>query len=77
MTKICTYRWFKSLNIQIPSEKRQRVIANAIVGDNLVAERGAFPFSQDNGGEVIRAVPFVHVPHLIAKVADIIHWHET
>ncbi len=51
-------------------------MANDIVGENLVAERGAFSFSQDIGGEVIRAVLFVYVPNLIAKVADIIHWHE-
>ncbi len=53
------------------------MMANDIVGENLVAERGAFSFSQDIG-EVIRAVPFVyvHVPNLIAKVADIIHRHE-
>ncbi len=74
--KYVQYRWFKSLNITIPGEKQQRTMASSIVGENLIAERGAFSFTRDNGGEEIRAAPFVYVPNLIAKVADIINQHE-
>ena len=42
------------------------------VGENLVAERGAFTFSRDKGGEEIRGVPFVYTPNFIAKVVEII-----
>ena len=36
-----------------------------IVGDNVAAERGAFSFPSDKGGEVIKKVPFVYVPIII------------
>ena len=47
-------------------------MARDIVGENLVAERGAFTFSRDKGGEEIP----VYSPNFIAKVAYIIHQHE-
>ncbi len=34
-------------------------------------------FHRTFGGEVIRAVPFVYVPNVIAKVADIVSEHES
>ena len=37
-------------------------LAKGIVGDNLVAERGAFIISSDRGREEIREVPFVYRP---------------
>ena len=46
-----TYRWFKSLNVSIASERKQRTLAKEILGDNLVAEKGAFSFPVDKGGE--------------------------
>ena len=46
-----------------------------IVGDNLVAEVGAFTFSIKDGGDEIREVPFIYVPNLIRKVADVIEQH--
>lgn len=73
---IHTSRWLKGLNVSIASEKKQREMADEIVGDNLVAERGAFTFSVDKGGEMIRDVPFVYCPNLIAKVADTVQHHE-
>ena len=47
----------------------QRRLAKSIISDNLIAEEGAFTFPNDSGGEV---VPFVHVPNLIAKSADLV-----
>lgn len=71
--KFSIHRWLKSLSISVSSEKQQRAMAKGIVGDNLVAERGAFTFSLEKGGEEIRDVPFVYCPNLIAKMADLIH----
>ena len=51
-------------------------MACEIVGENLVAERGAFTFLWESGGEEIRDVSFVYCPNLIAKVADIIQQHK-
>ena len=39
----------------------------SIVGENLVAETGAFMKRLDGGGEEICEVPFVYVPNLIIK----------
>lgn len=60
--------------MSIASEAKQRKMANTIVGDNLVAERGAFTFPH-KGGEVVREAAFVYCPNLIAKVADIVEHH--
>lgn len=51
------------------------MLAKEIVGDNLVAEKGAFTFSVDKVEE-IKEVPFVYCPNIIAKVADTVHNHE-
>ena len=69
-------RWLKGLNVTIASEMKQRAMAKTIVGENLKAEKGAFTFSQDKGGEVIREAPFVYCPNLIAKVTDSITHHK-
>ena len=50
-------------------------MARDIVGENLVAERSAFTFLWDKGGEEIRD-PFVYSPNFIANVADLIQQHE-
>ena len=46
-----------------------------IVGD-IVAEKGAFTFSMDKGGEEIKEVPFVYHPNLIATVSDYVEKHK-
>ena len=51
-------------------------MAQEIIGDNLQAERAPFSFSKDGGGEEIREVPFVFVPNLIRKVADVLAHNE-
>lgn len=68
-------RWFKTFHVSIASEKRQRKVAKELVGDNLVAERGAFIF-EEQGKEVVREVPFVYRPNLIAAIAEIVDKHE-
>ena len=69
-------RWLKSLNVVFPSEKEMRKIASTIIDDTMVAERGAFSFSSEDGGEEFREVPFVYFPNLVGKVADLINQHE-
>ena len=51
------------------------MLAKDIVGENLIAEKGAFTFSVGKVEE-IREVPFVYCPNIIAKVADTVHHHE-
>lgn len=51
-------------------------MAQEVLGHNVVAEMGAFTFPMDKGGEEIREVPFVYVPNLIAKIADVVTQHE-
>lgn len=68
-------RWLKSLNISVASEVRQRSLATDIVGDNLVAELGAFSFRGNGGGEEIKEVPFAYVPNLIRKASDLVEQH--
>lgn len=62
--------------MKFPSEKEMRKLASSIIDDTMVAERGAFSFPSEEGGEEFREVPFVYFPNLIAKVADIISQHE-
>ena len=57
------------MNISIASERKQRPLAKSIVGENLVAEMGAFTKRLDEGGEEICEVPFVYIPNLIIKVS--------
>lgn len=70
------FRWMKTLNVSLASEHKQRALARSIRDQNVVAEMGAFTFSAEGGGEEIREVPFVYVPNLIAKVADLVTLHE-
>lgn len=70
-----TYRWFKSLNVSIASEVKQRKMAAEVIGQDPEAEMGAFTVTVDKGEE-IREVPFVYFPNLIAKISDTIQQHE-
>ena len=63
------------MHIHVASEAKQRAIAKDIVGDNIVAEWGAFTFKRDGGGEDIRQTPFVYVPNIVRKVTDLIEMH--
>ena len=62
----------KGLHISVANEAKRRALAKDIVGDNMVAEMGAFSFKRDGGGEDIKEVPFVYVPNLIKKATDVI-----
>ena len=69
-------RWLKTFKVHLASEKRQRSLSKDIRGDNLEAEKGAFLFSREDGGEEIREVPFVYVPNIVRKVADLLTHNE-
>ena len=58
------------------SEAKQRVMAKKIVGDKIVAGKGAFTFPMDKGGEEIKEVPFVYRYDLIATVTDTVEKHK-
>ena len=64
------HRWLKTFNVSLASERRQRALASAEVGENLAHEMVPFSFSKEGGGVWIKDVPFVYVPNLIAKVND-------
>ena len=69
--QVSLYRWFKSFNVSIASERQQRQLASEKTGDNLVAEKGAFTFTTGKGQE-IREVPFVYSPNLMRVIADLV-----
>ena len=50
-------------------------MAKDLVGDNYKVENVPFSFTVD-GREVIKEAPFVYVPNLIQKVADVATSHE-
>ena len=61
--------------MSIASESSQRKLAQTIIGDDLIAEKGAFTVTT-NRGEEITEVPFAYHPNFIAKVADLVSQHE-
>lgn len=54
---------------------KQRRLAKGIIGDNMEGEMGAFTFKRDGGGEEIREKPFVYVPNIIRRAADLVEHH--
>lgn len=64
------YRWLKTFNISLASERRQRIMATTEAGDNLCHEMVPFVFPREGGGESFREAPFVYVQNLIAKISD-------
>lgn len=65
-------RWLQKFKIHLSSEKRQRSLASNIVGEAIQGENGAFICSKEGGGNEIKEVPFVYVPNLVQKVADLL-----
>lgn len=50
--------------VGIASEKKMRVEAAELVGDNLCAELAPFSFSHQDGGHLIKEAPFAFIPDL-------------
>ena len=53
-------------------EKRQRTLANTLLGENIEAEAAPMTFSLKGGGEEVKDVPFASVPDLTKKVLQIL-----
>ena len=60
------------MHISVASERKRRDLVKDVVGENMEAEMSAFSFRADGGGKEIREVPYVHVPNLIKKAADVV-----
>lgn len=58
--------------MSLSSEKRQRVVAKKVIGDNLEAEAIPLTFTLKKGGEEIRAAAFCYVPELLDKVVSLL-----
>lgn len=54
------------------SEKKQRVRANSLIGDNIEAESIPLTFPLKKGGEEIRAAALCYVPQLLQKVVSLL-----
>mgnify|MGYP003457212194 CR=1 FL=1 len=54
------------------SEKRQRLVAKEVVGDNLEAEMAPFCYSQPCSEDVIRVAAYAYAPNLIQKVTELL-----
>lgn len=58
--------------VAMASEKKMRVEASELVGDNLCAELAPFSYPYQDGGEIIRDAPYAYIPNLWEKVKDLL-----
>ena len=58
--------------VSLASERKMRVEATELVGENLCSELTPFSFPHKDGGEVIRNAPYAYVPNLWDKVKDML-----
>ncbi len=72
LTISCNLRWLNQWGISLTSEKKQRVVARQLLGDNLESEAVPLTFPlKKTGGEEVRATAYCYVPDLIRKVIDL------
>ena len=64
-------RWLKGSGICLASERKQRQLAAALVGDNLDAEIAPFTFLTASRNEEIRGAPHAFIPRLQHSVFDL------
>lgn len=66
-------RWLQQWGISLSSEKRQRVVAKTLLGDNLDAEMVPLTHTfKKGGGEEVRASVYCYIPNLQKKLFDMI-----
>jgi hypothetical protein len=58
--------------VGLASERKMRVEASELVGENLRSELTPFSFAHKDGGEVIRSAPYAYIPNLWEKVKDML-----
>ena len=63
-----SFRWLKETGVSLGAEKKQRVLSNYLVGDNLEVELTPFSFAVSGGGEDIRDAPHTFTLSLTQKV---------
>jgi hypothetical protein len=61
--------------VSLASERKQRVLAKNITGDNYEVESVPFSFTVD-GVEVVKEAPFVYTRNLIRQVSDVVTNHQ-
>lgn len=61
-----------SWGVGLASERKMRVEASELVGDNLNAELTPFSFPHKDGGEVIQNAPYAYIPNLWEKIKDLL-----
>ena len=59
-----SYRWLSMWGVGVASERKMRLQASELVGDNLDAELVPFSFPHKDGGEMIQDAPCVYIPRL-------------
>lgn len=69
------HRWLKEWGLSMSSEKKQRVAAHQLIGDNLEAESIPLTFPLKRGEEV-RAAAVCYVPHMVDKVVSLLEENE-
>ena len=76
--ELCTPvdRWFREWGVLFASESKMRMRAKELLQDHLVGEHGSFSFPLKEGGEEIKAAPFVYVSSLWDKVQALLDQHE-
>ena len=72
MVIIIIPRWLSMWGVGMATEKKMRVEASELVGDNLSAELTPFSFNHKDGGEIIKNASFAYVPNLWEKVKDML-----
>ena len=70
------HRWLAQSGVHLASEKRQRLVAKEVVGDNLEAEMAPFCYSQPCSEDVIRVAAYAYAPNLIQKVTELLDENE-
>jgi hypothetical protein len=63
----------KEWGLTIASEKKMRIVASELIGDNLEAELAPMSFNHKDGGEVIKEVPLVYIPRLWEKIESLLN----
>ena len=62
--------------VGLGAEKKQWVLSNHFVGDNLELELTPFSFTVSGGGEEIRGAPHAFTPSLTQKVHQLLEENE-
>ena len=65
-------RWLKMWQIEVASEKKMRLKADDLLGDNFKAEMVPLSFKHQNSGNIIKPAPLAYIPHLWDRVENIL-----